>query len=46
MKVVVKEQAKGSLKWIRTAVNDAPSMLNNAISEAIEIPSSDEIEWV
>ena len=46
MRAVESKKARGSLKWIRLAVNDATDLFNARISSASTIDDGDEIEWV
>lgn len=46
MRAVEKKVARGSLKWIRTAVNETPDLFNSRIVSVSAIPNDDEIEWV
>lgn len=46
MRVVGTKEARGSLKWIRVAVNESPDRFNLRIASASAIPKDDEIEWV
>jgi len=46
MRVVEKKEARGSLRWIRIAANDAATVFNRHIYEASNIPFDDEIIWV
>lgn len=45
MRVVENGTAKGSLKWIRKAVNEHTELLNARIRESLALPSDIEIEW-
>jgi len=46
MKAVQKKEARGSLKWIRIAVNDCAPLLNRKIQEACGIKTGASIQWV
>ena len=46
VRAVEKKDARGSLKWIRVAVNETPELFNSRIASASTIPKDDEIEWV
>lgn len=46
MRAVERKDARGSLKWIRAAINDCPDKFNEKIASASRIPANDPIEWV
>lgn len=45
MRVVDRSEARGSLKWIRRAVNDHPMLLDQRIRDALAIASDANISW-
>ena len=45
MRYVESGDARGSLKWIRLAVNDFPDLLNRRIREALSLAPDTEISW-
>ena len=45
MRVVEPGEARGSLKWIRRAVNDFPELLNERIREALDLSPDTAITW-
>jgi len=45
MRVVEKGQARGSLKWLRMAVNEHPALLNVRVCDSLALPRSTAIEW-
>lgn len=46
MRIVESGVARGSLRWIRHAVNQNPDLLNREIINAGRLPSKTDIEWV
>ena len=46
MRVVETKEARGSLKWIRVAINEHRELFSSYISLASNIPEDDEIIWV
>jgi len=46
MRAVETKEARGSLKWIRVAVNEHHELFNSYILSASSIPKDDEIVWV
>lgn len=46
MRAVERKEARGSLKWIRVAVNEHRELFNSHILSASSIPGDDEIVWV
>ena len=46
MRAVETKEARGSLKWIRVAVNENRELFNSYILSACSIPKDDEIVWV
>lgn len=46
MRAVETKEARGSLKWIRVAVNETPDLFNLRIASVSAIPKDDKIEWV
>jgi len=46
MRAVETKEARGSLKWIRVAVNENRELFNSYILPACSIPKDDEIVWV
>ena len=46
MRAVETKEARGSLKWIRVAVNEHRELFNSYILSASSIPEDDEIVWV
>jgi len=46
MRAVETKEARGSLKWIRVAVNETPDLFGSHIVSASGIPEDDEILWV
>ena len=46
MRAVETKEARGSLKWIRTVVNDAPSVLDREVRAASGLDPADTISWV
>jgi hypothetical protein len=46
MRAVETKEARGSLKWIRVAVNENRELFNCYILSACSIPKDDEIVWV
>ena len=45
MRAVESGTARGSLKWIRKAVNEHTELLNARVRESLALPSDIEIEW-
>lgn len=45
MRVVEKGKARGSLRWIRTAVNEHPNLLSSRVRDALALPSDTKIVW-
>ena len=45
MRFVEPGDARGSLKWIRRAVNDFPSLLNQRLREGLGLPHDTPIKW-
>lgn len=45
MRAVQRGQARGSLKWIRRAVNDRTSLLNERVKAALALRSDEAINW-
>lgn len=46
MRAVEKKEPRGSLKWIRQAVNDCPDLLNRKVRTACGLDPSRSIVWV
>jgi hypothetical protein len=46
VRAVETQEARGSLKWIRRAINECPLRFNEKVASAAGIPTSDPIEWV
>jgi hypothetical protein len=46
MRKVVSGSARGSLRWIRQAVNQKPELLNRQIIQSGRLPERTRIEWV
>lgn len=46
MRVVEPGKARGSLRWIREAVNNHPELLNRTIINSGRLPTQTSIEWV
>ncbi len=45
MRAVEKGPARGSLKWLRMAVNEHPTLLDARVCDSLALPRSTTIEW-
>lgn len=46
MQVAEKESSRGSLKWIRLAINEHTTPFNSAVAEACGLGDGSRIEWI